>query len=105
MRYLASVIDSDFTLTRKVVLAYSWRTIVIQELGFVCMSNLYFLRTLYRRTWGIIRHFYIVAAAMFVYLTMSHMRLVLHILRKECIRMVPPFSSRSSSSSMRAFIE
>ena len=54
MWYLARVIDDNFTHTSEVVLSHTWRTIVEQELGFVCMSNLYSSRTLYRRNWGII---------------------------------------------------
>ena len=54
MWYLARVIDDNFTHTSEVVLSRTWRTIVVQELGFVCMSNLYSSRTSYKRNLGII---------------------------------------------------
>ena len=49
-----SLTQKSYTCTRKVVLAHTQRTIVVQELGFVCMPNLYSSRTPYRRNQGII---------------------------------------------------
>ena len=76
MWYLARVIDDNFTHTSEVVLSRTWRTIVVQELGFVCMTNLYSLSTLYRRNWGIIRDIFTLRGRPYfiIILAMSHMR-------------------------------